>query len=178
MESQSWRRLEGQAHWIMAHAEQSPPTEPLRGMGLQLRLWHHSGSGAHVSWSLIVPVRDYRGRKVVIREVGWDRSFDRRRKVLLDPSIHIRDAEVDWSELAPFLDTAGRLAMNGHGTDPSLPSEKDVSGLEGFRSLAHIRLEWAGKGPRGWGTTVAWFGKFRRMLARIVKARDTEARKG
>lgn len=188
MNPQNWEKTEHQARWVLAHADQSPPTEHLRGMGLQLRLWHYAHSGDHLSWSLILPVRDYRERRGVVREVTWDRSSDwkqamtpikkLKRRALPAPSVQIRDAEVDWAELAPFLDATGRLPTKSLPGDASWSSKDDVSGLEGFRSLAHIHLEWAGNGPRGWGTRVAWFDRFRRVLARIMRERDTQAREG
>jgi hypothetical protein len=183
MNPETWRTLEAQAQWTLAHVDQCPPREALRGMGLQLRLWRYPRSGPHLSWSLIIPVRDYRARPAVIREASWDRSADwqatmgpmnaLKRRARLVPSIRLRDADVDWSDLAPFLDAAGRLPVERLGTDPSLPSEEGGCGLEGFRSLAHVRLEWAGKGPRGWGATITWFEQFRRMLVRIMEERAT-----
>jgi hypothetical protein len=188
MESENWLKLEGQAQWLLAHADQAPPTDCLRGMGMQLRLWQYPRSGAHLSWALIVPVRDYRQRRAIIREASWERSSDwkgmmtpmktLKRRAEIAPSVQIRDAEVDWAELAPFLDDAARLPMKALGTDPALPSEEGVAGLEGFRSLAHVRLEWAGKGPREWTATIRWFEKLRRMLVRIMGERDSAAPSG
>ncbi len=150
-------------------------------MGLQLRLWRYPRSGPYVSWSLIVPVREYRLRRAIVREAHWDRSLDwqaamvplKRLKLRapVDPSVRLRDAEVDWIDLAPFLDAAGRLPARSLGTDPTLPSEQGGCGLEGHRSLAHIRLEWSGKGPAAWKATIAWFERFRSMLVRIMEER-------
>jgi hypothetical protein len=137
---------------------------------------------------LVVPVRDYRGRRTVVREVRWDRSSDwkstmaapraLKRRVPSAPSVHFRDAEVAWTELAPFLDAAGRLPAKDLGADPGLPSEEGIRGLEGFRSLAHVRLEWAGTGPPEWGVTIIWFERFRDTLVRIMDERDTRSRRG
>jgi hypothetical protein len=186
MNPESWKRLEDRALWLLEHADQSPPSEHLRGMALQLRLWRYPRSGARESWSIILPVREYRERRAVVREVAWDRPADWKRtrarikspKVLdiLTPSVRIRDAEMDWTALAPFLDAAGRLPMSTLGGPPHAPLEEDAFGLEGFRSLAHIRLEWSGRGPGGWRATTAWFGKFRRLLVQAMKHRDTEVR--
>ncbi|HZE97745.1 MAG TPA: hypothetical protein VE981_12020 [Planctomycetota bacterium] len=186
MKSQLWQNLEDQAHWILEHADQSPPKELLRGMALHLRLWNYTESGSHTSWSLILPVREYRERRAVVRELRWDRAADwkqtmtlqktLKRRPLPSPSIQLRDAEADWAELVPFLDTAGGLPVLALGKDPALPSKGDTSGFEGFRPLAHLRLEWAGKGPRGWGETVVWFSRFRNLFVRILKERDTEPR--
>jgi hypothetical protein len=155
-------------------------------MALQLRLWHYPRSGARESWSIILPVREYRERRAVVREAVWDRPADwkrtrtriknLKRREISAPSIRIRDAEMDWTELAPFLDAAGRLPMSALGAAPLGPSREDAFGLEGFRSLAHVRLGWSGRGPRGWRATLAWFGKFRRLLVRAMKERDAESR--
>ncbi len=154
-------------------------------MALQLRLWRYPRSGPHVSWSLIVPARDYRLRRAVVREARWDRTLDWQAAMVplkslklrtpVDPAVRLRDAEVDWADIAPFLDAAARLPAKSLGADPSLPSEQGGCGLEGYRSLAHIRLEWAGKGPGGWKATIAWFERFRGMLVRIMEARTSGA---
>lgn len=137
------------ALWILGHADQEEPREPLRGMALQLRLWRYRRAGLHVSWSIILPVRDYRDRSAVVREASWDRGA----------SVRIRDVDLAWSDLAPFLDSAGGLRPGG----AAVPDTAAVSsGLEGTRSFAHIRLEWAGQGPR-------WFGQFRNLLVRALK---------
>jgi hypothetical protein len=181
MNPQTWPTLEARAQWTLAHADECPPREALRGMGLQLRLWRYPRSGPHVSWSLIVPVRDYRVRRATVREARWDRTSDwqtataplksLKLRAPVDPTVRLRDAEVDWTELAPFLDAAGRLPARSLGTDPSLPSEQGGCGLEGYRSLAHIRLAWAGKGPGDWKATIAWFERFRSLLVRIMEER-------
>jgi hypothetical protein len=186
MNPESWKRLEADAHWRLEHPDQSAPVEPIRGMALQLRLWQYPRSGAHLSWSLILPVRDYRARRSVLRETAWDRPADWKRsqfparnlklRPLPLPSIRIRDAEMDWADLAPFLDETGGLPMEALGKDPTLSPEKGACGLEGYRSLAHVRLEWAGKGPRGWKSTIARVERFRKVLVRVLRDRDIEAR--
>jgi len=188
MEPECWQSLHTQAQWALSHADECPPTEALRGMSLRLRLWQYPRSGPHWSWSLIVPARDYGQRRAVVREVCWDRPSDWRaamapaktlkRRAPSVPSVRVRDAEVDWTDIAPFLDAAGRLPAKSLGADLSLPSEQGGCGLEGFRGLAHVRLEWAGKGPREWGATIAWFERFRRVLVRIIDERDTLSREG
>jgi len=188
MNPENWLKLEARAQWVLAHAEQCPPSEALRGMALQLRLWRYPRSGPHLSWSLIVPAKEYRERRAIVREVRWDRPSDwqaataplraLKRRDPIDPSVRLRDAEIGWADLGPFLDAASRLLAKNLGKDPSLPSAEDGCGLEGFRSLAHIRLEWAGKGPRGWGATIAWFERFRKTLVRIMDERDTRASGG
>jgi hypothetical protein len=188
MDAESWKRLENQALWLLGHADQSPPVELLRGMALQLRLWQSPRSKARESWSIILPVREYRDRRAVVREVVWDRPADWKRTMtrikslkrrdILTPTVRIRDAEMDWTDLAPYLDAAGRLPMSALGGAPLDSSGEDAFGLEGFRSLAHIRLQWTGRGPRGWRATISWFGRFRRLLSRAMRERDMESRHG
>jgi hypothetical protein len=127
-------------------------------MALQLRLWRYRPSGPHVSWSIIVPVRDFRERSAIVREATWDRSRP-------DSPVRIRDADLAWNALAPFMDTAGGLSP-GRAAD-SL-GKGDRSGLEGTRSFAHVRLEWSGRGPRALASTIAWYGRFRSLLTRTL----------
>ncbi len=184
---EGWTKLEAEARWTLEHADQAAPRELHHGMALQLRLWHVSAAGVHQSWSVIVPVREYRERRAVIREVRWDRDVDwtratsplaeLKRRPLPPPSLRVRDAELGWAELSPYLAEAGGLPMKGvPGRETGPAPGEDVSGLEGYRSLAHIRLEWAGKGPRGWGDTHAWFTRFRKRLARVMRERETDVR--
>lgn len=182
MNPEGWNKLEAEALWALEHADQAPPREPLHGMGMQLRLWHDAGAGQRLSWSLIVPVREYRERRAVVREVRWDRAADwaqatdplmkLKRRALPAPRLRLRDAEIGWAELSPFLEEAGGLPMTGREAAP--PGE-GASGFEGYRSLAHIRQEWSGKGPRGGGEAIAWFTRLRKLLARVMRERERGA---
>lgn len=188
MNPELWTRLEDQALWHLEHADQRPPRDTTRGMALQLRLWRYPRSGVHLSWSVILPVRDYRGRRAVVREVAWDRIADwkhrmapletLKRRQVLEPSLRSRDSEVSWEDLMPFLDVIGGFRSPMPLAAPATSSPHDAFGLEGYRSLAHIRLQWAGRGPRGWGDTIAWVGRLRELLVRSMHDRDTEAGQG
>jgi hypothetical protein len=152
MEREDCNTPQERALWILSHADQAEPREPLRGMALQLRLWHYRRSGLHVSWSIILPVREYRDRAAVVREATWNRS-------LRNSLVGIRDADFAWDDLEPFLEEVGGLRSNG----AAAPAAKgDRSGIEGTRSFAHINVEWSGRGP-------LWFGRFR---TRLMKALD------
>lgn len=169
MNARDWKTFEGRATWLLRNADQASPRETLQGMALQLRLWRYPISGVHVSWSILLPVRDYRARKAIVREASWDPSRERKRKAGVEPDVRIRDAEIDWEDLSPFLDkaagfhagTTGIVAPSGPGTS--------VAGVEGSRGLAHVRLEWSGRGPRAWAATIAWFEGFRRILVRSFR---------
>ena len=76
---EAWKRMEALALWSLENADQLPPREVTLGMGIMLRHWRYPRSGDHVSWSLILPARDYRTRRAVVREVAWDRMADWKR---------------------------------------------------------------------------------------------------
>jgi hypothetical protein len=182
-----WQRLEEQALWTLEHADQLPPRELTNGMALQLRLWRYPRSGAHASWNLILPVRDVRARRAVVREVVWDRIADwelrmapretlKRRQIQV-PTIRSRDAEIAWEELMPYLDMVGRLRSPMPILAAATPSTRDAFGLEGYRSMGHLRLQWHGRGPRGWGDTIAWIGRLRRLLVGSMREREPEAKR-
>lgn len=176
-----WNRLEERALWLLEHPDQSPPRELLRGMALQLRLWRYRPSGPHVSWMILLPVPDYRARRGVVRETVWDRLKDwkvrtsavqaSKRRQVEDPAILIRDAEVSWDDLEPFVTRCAGLRSPSPALDPA-SSKEDAFGLEGYRSLAHVRLQWFGKGPRAWRETVAWIGRLRGLLVRALRERE------
>ena len=183
MNPMEWRTLEDQALWLLGHADQAPPREGLQGMLQQLRIWEYLQTGIYTSWTVILSARDYKGKRAVVREVGWDRPTDwkqrsrpvaslkRRRDI--EPTMRIRDADLNWANLNPFLEFAGGLQFERPGTTSLLPVEDDVFGLEGFRSYAHIRMEWSGA-PKT-RATIGWFKKFRKLLVDAIKDREREA---
>jgi len=183
MNPQEWSSLQAQALWLLGHADQAPPREELQGMVQQLRIWEYPCSGPYTSWTVIVSAREYKGKRAVVREVSWDRPADwksrsravsplkRRRDV--EPSVWIRDAELTWADLNPFLEFVGGLHFEPPGIASLLPVEDDVFGLEGFRSYAHIRMEWAGI-PKS-RSTMGWFRKFRKVLRDAIKDREQES---
>jgi len=181
-----WMQLEAQARWRLEHPDQAPPRDATSGMALHLRLWWYPRSAPHVSWSVILSVRDQRSARAVIREVVWDRPADRRsrenpvqnlkRRQALAPTIRSRDGEMTWEELSPFLDVIAGMKSPVLACSLDDPSPKDVFGLEGHRALAHVRIEWSDKGPAGWGKTLAWIGRLRRSLAQSLRDRDTVER--
>jgi hypothetical protein len=182
MNPQEWKTLEEQALWLLGHGDQAPPREGLQGMVQQLRIWEYLLKGRYTSWTVILSAREYKGKRAVVREVSWDRPSDwkirtravsslkRRRDV--EPSIQIRDADLNWTDLNPFLEFAGGLHFELPGMTSLLPVEDDVFGLEGFRSYAHIRMEWAGV-PKS-RSTIGWFRKFRKLLLDTIKDRERE----
>jgi hypothetical protein len=159
-----WVVLESEALWQLEHPDQLPPREDTNGMALLLRHWRYPRSGEHVSWSALLPVRDYRSRRAVIREVVWDRLADwkrrndelgaLKRRPGFPASVRVRDAELSWDELSPHLDALGALRTPPGPAVPA-PSKEDAFGFQGHRSLAHVRLRWSGKGPRSWAESLS-----------------------
>jgi hypothetical protein len=169
MNAKEWKSAGDRATWLLGNADQAAPREHLQGMALQLRLWRYPRSGAHVSWSILLPVREFRAKKSIVREAAWDPSRERKRKAGGEPDVRIRDAELSWEKLAPFLDKAGGLHPVLTGMTAGPQPRTSVAGVEGSRSFSHVRLEWSGRGPRAWAPTIAWFERFRKLLARTVR---------
>ena len=182
-----WKRMEAMALWSLEHADQLPPREITLGMGILLRHWRYPRSGDHVSWSLILPARDYRTRRAVVREVAWDRLADwkrmsapleaLKRRQGLEPSLRVRDAELGWEEIEPYLRRLGGVS----GAIPASrgdASKLDAFGLQGYRSLAHVALCWSGKGPRSWSEALSGIGKLRSVFVKAMRERDREPEPG
>jgi len=169
MNAREWKTLTDQASWLLRNADQTPPRDHLQGMALQLRLWRYPSSGAHVSWSILLPVREYRTRPSIVREASWNPSRERKRGAAVDPDVRLRDAEIDWADLSPFLEKAGGFHPGITGLVAASATGMSVAGVEGSRSLAHVHLEWSGRGPRAWAGTIAWFERFRKLLARTLR---------
>lgn len=182
MNSMEWTNLEDQALWLLGHADQAPPREGLQGMMQQLRLWEYLHTGAYTSWSVILFAREHKQRPAVIREVSWDRPGDwksrtravssLKRRQDVEPSVRIRDADLDWTSLDPYLELIGRLPFEPRGPTSLLPADGDVFGLEGYRSYAHIRREWTGL-PKSRGM-LGWYQKLRRLLVGTITDRERE----
>jgi hypothetical protein len=160
-----WRTLRDRATLLLRGADQAPPRENLRGMALQLRLWRYPTGGKCVSWSVLVPVRDYRARLPIVREASWDPAREPKRGACIDPEIRIRDIEIEAADLAPFLKTAGGFQPHMMGAVAPAAPGRSIAGIEGGRDLSHVRLEWSGRGPRAFAATIAWCERFRRLLA-------------
>jgi len=182
MNTDLWRTLEEQALWLLAHGDQGSPRESIQAMAQELRLWRYLRNGAYTSWGILMPVRENRGKRALVREVTWDRPRDWKRSMGTvehlkrrpsnDPSLKIRDAELRWTELAPFLDWAAGLPPGLSGPIPPRNSVEHLYGLEGFRSFTHLRFEWAGDGPPAWAPTRLRFLRFLKFLGQELKERE------
>ncbi|HEX7900542.1 MAG TPA: hypothetical protein VF950_22445 [Planctomycetota bacterium] len=177
-----WKRVEGLALWSLENANQLPPREVTRGMAILLRHWRYPRSGDHVSWSLILPARDYRTRRALLREVAWDRLADwkrmnapleaLKRRQGQEPSLRVRDAELGWEEIEPSLRRLGGVSGTIPPSRAGEASKLDAFGLQGFRSLAHVTLRWTGKGPRSWSDALSGIGKLRSVFVKAMRERD------
>jgi hypothetical protein len=182
-----WKRIETLALWSLENADQLAPREALAGTSIMLRHWRYPRSGEHVSWSLILPARDYRSRRSVVREVAWDRLADwkrlsapleaLKRRQKQEPSLRVRDAELGWEELEAHLNRLGGVNGTIRAPRATEASEQDAFGLQGYRSLAHVSLRWNGKGPRAWSDALSCVGKLRWLFIRAMRERDRHASK-
>src|SRR5436190_23171406 len=166
MNAKNWKILSDQEAWLLRNADQAAPREHLHGIARHLRLWRYPSSGAHVSWSILLPVREYRARMSIVREASWNPSRERKRGAGVEPDVRLRDTEISWEDLSPFMEKAGGFHPLTTGIVAASAPGKGVAGVEGSRAFAHVRLEWSGRGPREWSATIAWFERFRRLLAR------------
>lgn len=182
MDTRRSDELRRKALWMLEHAGELPPREPLEGLGAQLRLWRYPLEGPLASWTLFLGRdRVAERRRPVVREVVWDRARDqergdlvlprRRRPAKADPTVSIRDAEISWDAVAPFMAQATALTAPLPETAETAAREEDRSGIEGYRSMAYFRLEWRGRGPSAWGPAVRWVTRLRRILAQAIPER-------
>ncbi len=179
---EAWKRIEALALWSLENAAQLPRREVSLGMAIMLRHWRYSRSGDHVSWSLILPARDYRTRRALLREVAWDRLADwkrmnapleaLKRRQGQEPSLRVRDADLGWEEIAPFLLRLGGVSGTIPASREEESSTRDAFGLQGYRSLAHVALRWSGKGPRSWSDALSGIGKLRSIFVKAMRERE------
>ena len=185
---ESWKRMEALALWSLENADQLPPREVTLGMAILLRHWRYPRSGDYVSWSLILPARDYRTRRALLREVAWDRLADwkrtsapleaLKRRPAQEPTLRVRDAELGWEEIAPFLLKLGGVSGTIPASRTGESSTLDAFGLQGHRSLSHVALRWSGKGPRSWSDALSAIGKLRSVFVKALREREREPETG
>ena len=177
----AWESLEKNARWALEHASDLSPREALEGMAPLLRLWEYCSEGAYTSWTIFASTGSDTSGRPKVREVVWNRrqdekgqaSANRKHKLRtrLRSSVHVRDAEVSSKDLAPFSDAVARLVV------PEIPAPEPVAqgdayGIEGYRSLAYLRMEWRGSGPAEWAKTIRWVARLRGLLTASLKERE------
>ena len=182
MAASTWESIEKNALWALEHASDLSPRDTLEGMAPQLRLWEYRSEGTYTSWTILSsPGTDNSGRPKV-REVVWERRQDERRQASADrkrklrtnlhSTLRVRDAEVSSKDLTPFSEAAARLFLPGISAQESVP-QGDAYGIEGYRSLSHLRIEWQGSGPAEWAQTIRWVTRLRDLLRASIKERET-----
>jgi hypothetical protein len=181
MAGNAWETMEQGARWALEHARELSPSSPVEGMGPLLRLWTYPLQGTYSSWTILVPTGSEELDRPFVREVVWKRRQDERHlasanrkhklRTKLESTIHVRDAEVSSGDLDPFLKAGARLFVPAISLEEPLP-EGDVSGFEGYRSLAYLRMEWHGPGPVEWAATVAWIARLRGLLVASLQERE------
>ena len=182
MVDHAWETLEHGARWALKHARDISPTSRVQGMGPLLRLWTYPARETYGSWTILVPVGSEQRSRPMVREIVWNRRQDKRhlaaanrkRKVRtkLQPTIHVRDADISSEDLNPFLAAAACLFVPAKPLQDFLPLES-ISGLEGHGSLAYLRMEWQGPGPVEWADIILWVARLRNLLVASLTERET-----
>lgn len=179
---EGWERLSELAHWGLEHPDQSSPPRDPPDLALQMRLWSYPRWGPHVSWGLFLPL--WHEGEALVRESRWNAPSDRRRlssslaslkmRHRETPTLRSRDAVVDTGRLAPFLLEAPEALSDWASRGPrDAGSEKATSGLEGFRSLTHARVEWTEGEEAAAEGIVAWALRLRELLRASLRDRET-----
>lgn len=182
MDPAAWDRLACRALWQLEHPDQMSPPEGAAGLALHLRLWRYRRRGTQVSWSLFLPVRN--DGPAVVRELRWNAAADLRRLAssLMTlkrrpselPSMRLRDALIDEAKLVPFLLEAPEILAERMPPREDAPDVvRDVCGIEGYRSLTHLRLEWDLQGPEPSVGLVGWVVRLRTLLESSLRDRET-----
>ena len=181
MMSGSWESIEKNALWALEHAVDLSPRDPVAGMSPLLRLWEYRSPGTYTSWTILSSAGNGELGRPMVREVVWKRLHDEKhqasrdrkhkRRTKTQSTIHVRDAEISSKDLGPFMDAAARLFVPSTASrDPVSPG--DSCGIEGYRSLAYLRMEWGGSGPIEWADTIGWAIRLRDLLAASLKERE------
>jgi len=171
--AKAWEGIEKNALWTLEHAAELSPRETLEGMAPMLRLWEYCSEGTYSSWTVLCSIGAGNSGRPKVREVVWERRRDEKcqasakRKNKLRTELHsttpVRDAEVSSKDLAPFSEAASRLFVPAISAQQALP-RGDAYGVEGYRSLAYLRMEWRGSGPPEWAETIRWVARLRDLL--------------
>ena len=177
-----WETLEHGARWALEHAPDVSPISHLRGMVALLRLWAHSDGESYTSWTILVPIGSEQRSSPMVREIVWNRGQDERRlaaehrrhkaRTKVRPTIHVRDANLSAEHIDPYLAAAARLFVPAKTFRDSLPAES-ILGIEGYGSMAYLRMEWQGPGPVEWADTIIWVARLRDLLIASLKERET-----
>jgi hypothetical protein len=181
MDVDSWESIERNALWALEHAADLSPREPVSGTAPLLRVWAYRSNGTFSSWTVLSSAGTSDLGRPTVREVVWNRDQDERHlasaqgknKLRTKPqsTIRVRDAQILSEDFGPFLEAAARLTVPARAAqDPD--SQEDSFGIEGYRSLAYLRVEWRGSGPVEWAETIGWVVRLRKLLAASLQERE------
>ena len=177
----TWENIERKALWSLEHAHDLAPRETVAGMMPLLRIWDYRPLESYTSWTILSSGETGALDRPMVREVVWSRRQDEEHQALVNrkdklrtksqSTIRVRDARLSTEDLRPFMDAAGRRFV------PSIPPEHSASqgnscGIEGYRSLAYLRMEWRGSGPPEWDETIRWVTSLRDLLIASLKERE------
>jgi hypothetical protein len=181
MAMDTWESVEKGALWALEHAQELSPGGPVERMTPLMRLWAYSPQGAYTAWTILSPVKSDDLGNPMVREVVWRRRRDEKhmasvnRKHMLrtkpQSTIHFRDAEVSSEELGRFVETAARLFVPAIVKEDTVP-QSEACGIEGYGSLAYLRMEWKASGPVEWAEIIAWVTDLRELLVASLKERE------
>jgi hypothetical protein len=177
----AWDSIEKNALWTLEHATDLSPRDTVEGMAPSLRLWEYCSEGTYTAWTILSLAGSDNSGRPKVREVVWKRrqdekhqaSANRKHKLRTKPhsTIQVRDAEISSKDLSPYLEAAARLFVPDIPDQNSVP-QGDSFGIEGYRSLAYLRMEWRGPGPAEWAETIRWVARLRDLLTASLKERE------
>lgn len=177
-----WAALAGRALWSLEHPDQIPPLERLDGRTLLLRLWRYRRWSPHRAWGIFTAART--PADPLVREVRWNAVADLRRmtssvqalkrRSSVRPSLRVRDAVVGAPRIGPFLEEAPRiLPIARPSPRAGLRPLRDVVGIEGYRSLTPVRVEWEERSPDVGPAVRAWVARLQALLESALRERET-----
>jgi len=168
--------LEDRAFWILEHADQGEPRDPVYKYRPLFRLWYYTAFTLYRSWTVFDPLKGSgHGLALVVREVIWDRQHDMQRFMnplewlkqgfRAPPTISIRDAQLPAGQLVPFLEELARISLSlvGLKEAPSMV-EGEQFGFQSYQSWLHVELSWWGDGPDEWKAFTHCVARMREAL--------------
>ena len=176
MANETRLRLNRRGYWALEHAGELPVARPTRRKPL-IRLWIYSTEGVDTSWTLLSPLWLLGPGTPVVREVLWTHGQDEHglesnvKKRDGDrgdePTLQVRDMEISAWDQDYCRDVASRLTVPTLRTPPAVP-RWSCSGIEGYGSLASLRIEWRGAGPLEWSDVIRRVTELRRRMTGVA----------
>jgi hypothetical protein len=85
----------------------------------------------------------------------------------------LRDAEVAWHVLSPLMKRAARFPTFLPGATDNAPTADDQFGIEGYGSMAYLRIEWTDDGCDEWREVINSISRLREALMEAIDERAT-----